>query len=206
MPENVGVISTSVFYHDLEDVIDRIDVSPEPSDLQSARGNIGDGKRYGIAFDVSSRLGFMGLPEALFSSGLVLQDSQVTDPFLGIGRRQSNNSRGFFRTSFRHDLTDWNLNYGINISHGFNGGSGRTRIDIDDIETETSEPQLSFFVEKRAFNGVTFRFESNNTLDSVRCRERIRYLGATANGIIEEIEDSCYGNGRKFALKIRSTF
>ena len=34
----------------------------------------------------------------------------------------------------------------------------------------------------------------------------IRYVGATAAGIVEEVEDSCNGTGVKYALKIRQTF
>jgi len=77
---------------------------------------------------------------------------------------------------------------------------------VDDIEIDENEPSLSLFFEKRAFGGTTFRFESRNVLDSENCRERIRYLGRTFDGIVEEIENSCSGTGRLYALKIRRTF
>ena len=57
-----------------------------------------------------------------------------------------------------------------------------------------------------AFGGVTFRLESMNVLDGERCWERTRYVGATADGILEEIENYCYAGGRKVALKIKTTF
>jgi len=206
LPENIGVLSSNIFYRDIEDVIDRIDVTIDPDNPISARGNIGDGERWGIRLDASTRLSFVGLPDALVTANLNLQDSRVIDPFLGVERRTRDNGRGWGNLGFRHDLTAWNMNYGFNYSNQINGGSGRTIIDVDDIEIETREPNLSLFVEKRAFGGTTFRVEAQNTLDSVFCRDRIRYLGATADGVVEEIENSCNGEGRQFALKVRRTF
>jgi outer membrane receptor for ferrienterochelin and colicin len=206
LPNNIGVLNSSVYYRDVEDVIDRIDVTTDPNNPQSARGNIGDAQRWGMRLGASSRLGYLGLPNALITANLSLQDSSVIDPFLGIERRLRWNSRGFAGMGFRHDLPDWNMNYGFNLANPLNGGSGRTTIDVDDIEIDENEPSLSLFVEKRAFGGTTFRFETRNTLDSVSCRERIRYLGKTVDGIVEEIENSCNGTGRIYSLKIRRTF
>ena len=205
LPNNVGVLSSGVYYRDIEDVIDRVDVSTGNT-LASARGNIGDAKRMGLNLNASTRLGFIGLPEAQITAGLGLSDSTVTDPFLGIERRMRNNGRGYRSLGFRHDLPAMNMNYGFNWGAPINGGSGRTFIDIDDIEVERNSPNLSLFLEKKAFGGTTFRFEANNTLDSEFCRERTRFVGATVDGIIKEIENSCNGSGRRFAMKIRRTF
>ena len=206
LPNSIGVLNTELYYRDLTDVIDRIDVSPSATDLQSARGNIGDGKRYGANFDASTRLGYLGVPNALLTLGLSLQDSQVTDPFLGTQRRLRRNGRWFGRANFRHDITEYNFSYGFSYFNFARDGSGLTQIDINDTETDIGEYGLNFFAEKQAFNGITFRFDIQNANNQIRCRERIRYVGATAAGIVEEVEDSCNGTGVKYALKIRQTF
>jgi outer membrane receptor for ferrienterochelin and colicin len=206
LPNDIGVLNSMVYYREIEDVIDRIDISTGPNNLASARGNIGDGTRWGMNLDASSRLGFIGLPNALLSLGFGASDSKVTDPFLGVERRLNNNGRGFGRMNFRHDVVAWNFSYGLNMGVPINGGSGRTQIDIIDIETERSEPNLNLFMEKKAFGGVTFRLDVQNATDSENCRERIRYVGATVAGIIEEIEDYCSGSGPKIAFKARHTF
>jgi len=206
LPNSTGVLNTELYYRDLTDVIDRIDVSPSPTDLQSARGNIGDGKRYGVNFDASTRLNYFGVPNALLSLGISLQDSQVIDPFLGTERRLRRNGRWFGRANFRHDITKYNFSYGFRYFNFARDGSGLTQIDIFDTETEIGEYGINFFAEKQAFNGITFRFDIQNANDQIRCRERIRFVGATATGIVEEVEDSCYGTGVKYALKIRQTF
>lgn len=87
LPDDVGVMSAELFYADHQDVIDRIDVSPSDDDLQSANGNIGDGTEYGLDLNASIRMGMIGLPNLLVSPSFIVQDSQVTDPFLGIERR-----------------------------------------------------------------------------------------------------------------------
>ena len=206
LPNSIGVLNTELYYRDLTDVIDRIDVSPSATDLQSARGNIGDGKRYGANFDASTRLGYLGVPNALLTLRLSLQDSQVTDPFLGTQRRLRRNGRWFGRANFRHDITEYNFSYGFSYFNFARDGSGLTQIDINDTETDIGEYGLNFFAEKQAFNGITFRFDIQNANSQIRCRERIRYVGATATGIVEEVEDSCNGTGIKYALKIRQTF
>lgn len=205
LPSNSGAVSAGLFYRDIEDVIDRVDVSTATS-LLSARGNIGDGKRYGVNLNASVRLGFLGLPNALLTTGLGLSDSSVTDPFLGTERRLRNNGRGFGSLGFRHDVPTLNLNYGFNLGNPINGGSGRAQVDIDDIEIERNETNLNMFVEKVAFGTTTLRLDARNVLDSRSCFLRLRYAGATADGLLEEIEDSCTASGPQMTLTVRRTF
>lgn len=206
LPNDIGVVNSQFFYRDMEDVIDRIDVSPSPDDLRSARGNIGNGKRYGLNLDVSVRLAMLGLPNALLTTGLGLRDSEVIDPFLGIKRRMRNNGRWSARMSFRHDITSLAMSYGLFYSNNSNDSSGRVEIDIIDIEQRRNQPNLSAFIEKKAFGNITFRFDAQNLTDNEFCRTRTRFVGATAGGIVEEIEDFCSGNGLKLVLKARTTF
>jgi outer membrane receptor for ferrienterochelin and colicins len=204
LPNDGGVLSSKVFYHDLTDVIDKIDVSTA-SKIQSANGNIGDGKRYGINLDASLRLGFIGRPDMLLTSGVQVEDSEVIDPFLGVKRRLRQAGRGSFRLGYRHDLTAMSLNYGFNYNHGFTGN--RKAYDIDKIEDYNSGDFLIAFVEKVGFMGLTYRFETMNIMEGERCRDRYRYVGGTiATGFLNEIEDSCSNTGIKYAIKIRGTF
>ncbi|MDE0733690.1 MAG: TonB-dependent receptor plug domain-containing protein [Gammaproteobacteria bacterium] len=206
LPNNLGVVNSQFYYRDIEDVIDKVDVSPTPNDLQSARGNIGAGKRYGLNLDVSTKLDALGLENALFSTGIGLRDSEVFDPFLGTTRRQRNNGRWSARANYRHDVTNLGFSYGLFYSHNSNGSSGRKEIDIIDIEERKNHPNMSGFIEKKAFGNYTFRLEANNLTDNQYCRTRTRFLGATAAGIVEEVEDYCNGNGLELSFKVRTTF
>ena len=206
LPNSIGVLNSEIYYRDYEDVIDRVDVSTEPDDLRSARGNIGGAYRYGMNLDASSRLGHIGLPSALLSLGISVQDSEVTDPFLNIKRRMRYNSRWFGRASFRHDITRWDMSYGFSYFNSDNDSNARQQIDINDIERDIRDYGLMLFFEKKAFNGITFRLDVRNANDPLRCRERTRFLGATIGGIVEEIENYCSQDGPVYALKVRHTF
>jgi len=205
LPDDNGVFNANLFYHDLEDVIDRVDVST-PTRIQSANGNIGNGERYGINIDGSLRLGFMNQPGILLTSRLQLEESSVTDPFLGIERRLSRQGKGSIRFGYRHDITAGrNTNYGFNFNHGFSGDN--IAWDIDKIEDYDQGDSLTVFFETVAWADFTYRFEAMNALDAERCRIRSRYTGGTiATGVLNEIEDSCSITGAKLAIKIRGTF
>ncbi|MDB4154961.1 TonB-dependent receptor [Gammaproteobacteria bacterium] len=206
LPNNIGVLNSRLYYRDVNDVIDRIDVSPSPDNLQSARGNIGDGTSYGLNLDASTQLSYLGLPNALLTMRLGLNESELLDPFLGIERRFKWSRRWSGRTDFRHDLNKYNLSYGFNYSTQAREGSNYNRIDVFDMEREIPDYNLNLFFEKRAFGGVTFRFDARNVNDRNFCRERARFDGATVDGIVEEIENSCRQPGVRYSLKIRNTF
>lgn len=202
LPNDAGVVSSRFFMRDLEDQIGRINASPNPDQPVSAAGNIGDAKRWGVYLDGSTRLGLLGLPDAMLSSSLYLFDSEVTNPILGTTERI--NGRGRAELGFRHDIVNWNLNYGFDYGHPLNGGE--RNIEVDTIDQTFHGRSLTMFVSTVLFDDVTFRVESNNTLDEETCRNRIRYNGSAAAGNISEIQNACWGSGQKLALKVRKTF
>ena len=206
LPNDLGVINSQIYYRDAEDHIDRIDVSPSPDDLRSARGNIGDGKWYGVSFDISAKLDPLKIRNALFTTRLRIRDSEFTDPFLGIKRRREGNGRWGLNMGFRHDLTSRRLTYGIDYSNDSNDGEGRKQFDIDDIEERLNQPSMSAYIEKRAFDNLTFRFESRNLTENQWCRRRTRFDGHIRDGQVREIEDYCSRSGIQLALRVRATF
>jgi outer membrane receptor for ferrienterochelin and colicins len=199
-----GVISSNIYYHDLEDVIDRVDVSTETT-IQSANGNIGDGERYGLSLNGSLRLNVIDQPGMLVTAGLNLESSSVADPFLGIDRRLNRQGRGDYSLGLRHDMPQRNVNYGFTYRNSIL--DGRKVFDIDRIESYNSDPFSILFIEYQGYEGMTLRFEASNPHESERCRVRLRYSGGTiATGALSEIEDSCSHAGEKYAIKIRGTF
>ena len=198
-----GVLNTNIFYHELIDVIDRVDVST-PDTIQSANGNIGDGERFGVALDGSYRFTSVGESQILLESGLRVEDSNVVDPFLGIDRRFSRQGRGEARVGFRHDFPARNFNYGFSWSHNFR--DGRIAYDIDKIESYNSGDWVRLFAETQGWAELIYRLEVFNPMENKRCRVRSRYLGGTiATGYLSEIEDSCSHTGPTIAIKIRGT-
>lgn len=204
LPNDVGVVDANIFYHDYTDRIERMDVSTSEDNLQSVNGNIGDGKAYGMNLNASIRMRMIDMPNLLVTSRLNVEDSEVRDPFLGIDRRFTFRNRGRLSLGFRHDITRWKMNYGMQWNNSFDGN--RKRYDVDDIELSAGDPFANAFVEVIAFGDITFRFDANSFTSGLRCRERQRFVGRISDGVLEEIEDQCSGSGRVISLSMNGTF
>ncbi|GJM11602.1 MAG: hypothetical protein DHS20C12_00050 [Pseudohongiella sp.] len=204
LPNDAGVLSAEFFYAQHEDVIDRLDVTTDESNLRSANGNIGDGTEYGMNLNASIRMGMINLPNLLVTTGLNLQDSEVTDPFLGIDRRFQLYQRGRFTLTFRHDIPEWRMNWGMQYFDRIDGGM--FRYDVDDIEFNVGEPRVNFFSEIRDSRGITYRLDLGALTNGTQCRRRSRYVGRIAANILEEIESRCTITGREISFKVNGTF
>ena len=204
LPSDAGVVRANYYFHHHKDFLQRIDVSPSEDDLRSAPGNIGTGDMWIFDIKASVRLGMFDLPNVLVTGRWSLRDSEVTDPFLGTERSFTNYPRGQFDIGIRHDLPGKKMNYGFNWNNRFDADI--TRYDIDDIESQWDDPYAAVFVEKVAFNNLTFRLDVENATDAQMCRERERYLGRISANIVEEVEYMCRGSGPVVSLKVSGTF
>ena len=204
LPNDVGVMSAEAFYASHQDVIDRIDVSPSDDNLQSANGNIGDGTEYGLDLNASIRMGMIGLPNLLVSPSFIVQDSQVTDPFLNVERRFKSYIRGQWRLTMRHDIPEWRFNWGLQNFDRVDGGL--FRYDVDDIEFDIGDPRYNLFAEYVDSRGLTHRLDIGNVSNNVRCRRRTRFVGRISDNILEEIEGQCTTTGVELSFKVTGNF
>ena len=88
LPNDAGVINTQLYYQTVFDVIDNVDVSRN-GEILSARGNTGDGRRYGLNLNNSLRLGFLNQPNMLLTAGFSLEEATHYDSILGKDRERS---------------------------------------------------------------------------------------------------------------------
>jgi len=204
LPNDVGVVSGGVFYHEHHDVIERIDVSTDEANIRSANGNIGDGEMWGMDLNANIRMRMINMPNLLLSATVRVVDSKITDPFLRVDRRFAFQARGFNSFGFRHDITRWGVNWGM---QWFNRHDGNIkRYDIDDIELVAGDPTALMFVEYIDKRGIAYRLDANGFTNDVSCRERQRFVGRISAGILEEIEDRCTGSGRTLVFKVSGNF
>ena len=202
LPNDGGVISSSISYSDIDNYIGRINATIDPEEPLSATGNVAPAKRWAMFNRASIRLNKLNLPNAILGMTLGLFDSEIIDPFLKTKQRIG--GRGFANLNFRHDITSLGLSYGIDYSHSIWGGN--YDIDIKTITRNDRERSLDLFVSKVWFEDWTFRLESDNTLDASRCRYRQRFNGTTIDGDISLIQDSCSSRYRRLNLSIQTTF
>jgi outer membrane receptor protein involved in Fe transport len=205
LPNDIGVLSARLYFEDWQDKIERLDVSISEDNLLSANGNIGDGTKYGLELNSSVRMRMIDMPNLLVTASISVEDSKITDPFLGTQRRFLFSNRGSSLLGFRHDIPKWNLNYGVSWNNSFDGN--RTRIDIDDIELSAGDPYWQSFVEWRGPFSMTYRLNASRLVNYGEfCRERQRFVGRASSGILEEIEDQCSSSGRTISLSVNGTF
>lgn len=202
LPNDAGVVSSSIFYADIDNYIGRINATVDPDEPLSATGNVGPAKRWGMFNRASLRLNYFNLPDAIVSATVGLFDSEIIDPFLKT--RQRTGGRGFGNFSFRHDITGLGLSYGIEYRHNIYGGY--YDIDIVTITRNDRQRSLDLFLQKVFFDDWTFRLESDNTLDASECRYRERFNGTTIDGTVALIQDSCSSRYRRLTLTVQTTF
>ena len=202
LPNDAGVLSSSIFHADIDNYIGRINATVDPEQPVSATGNVGPSKRWGWFNRASVRLNGFNLPNAIVSATLGLFDSEIDNPFTQTKERTG--SRGFGNFSFRHDIPNLGLSYGLEYSHSIWGGY--YDIDIVTITRNDRERSLDLFVQQVLFDDWTFRLESDNTLDASRCRFRQRFDGTTIDGTIALIQDSCSSRYRRLTLTVQTTF
>jgi outer membrane receptor for ferrienterochelin and colicins len=205
LPNDIGVVSGRLYFEDWHDRIERLDVTVNENQLQSANGNIGDGEKYGLELKASIRMRMIGMPNLLVTAVQEMEDSKIKDPFLGTERRMLFSWRGRNTLGFRHDIPNLSLNYGVNWMNMFDGN--RARYDIDDIEYGAGDPFWGAFVEWVSPTNMTFRLDAQKFVNNGEfCRERQRYAGRISSGILEEIEYQCSTSGPTVSLSMTGTF
>ena len=202
LPNDGGVLSSSISHTDIDNYIGRINATVDPDQPLSATGNVAPAKRWSMFNRASIRLGRLNLPDAILGLTIGLFDSEIIDPFLQTEQRLG--GRGFVGINFRHDITPLGLSYGIDYSHSIWGGI--YDIDIKTITRNDRERSLDLFVSKVWFDDWTFRLESDNTLGASRCRFRQRFDGTTIDGSLALIQDSCSSRYRRLTLSVQTTF
>jgi outer membrane receptor for ferrienterochelin and colicin len=164
-----GVIGVNVFYRKIDDLIEIADtgderVEDEGSEVEEAfpilqPRNVGDGEVYGIEFDLSTDLAFVGLPDTGVFGNLSLLDSDVDDAFGS--RRFNNQSDVVFNFGVIQNLRRLGAAFGATYRKQ---GSAYSRIVGEEVTT-TYGADLEVFVEKRFGDSFTIRAVGSNLLN-----------------------------------------
>lgn len=167
-----GVAGVNVFYRDVADVIEvfntGLDAEGPPDDptpdvfIYSPR-NTGDGRVYGVEFDLSTSLGFVGLENTGVFLNYSWLDSEIDDelsPILG-SRAFNSQADSVFNIGFIQDLPNLGASFGMTYR---DQGDAFSRVVTEEVETAYGA-DLEFFVEKRIGERFTVRLTGSNLLD-----------------------------------------
>lgn len=165
-----GIFGVNVFYRDIDDLIEQV-VLLDPvtgNALEGSEGpgtfvyqpqNVGNGKVWGVEFDLSSDLGFIGLPNSGVFGNVSWLDSEITD-FLG-ERRFNDQSKYVYNFGFIQNLPQVGAAFGATYRKQ---GAAFGRVIAEEVRT-TYGAELEVFVEKRFGKNLTIRAVGSNLLD-----------------------------------------
>ncbi len=163
-----GVFGVNVFYRDIKDLLEiyntgvRGSADDPPSDIAwvfSAR-NTGDGKVYGIEFDLSTPLSFIGMDNTGVFVNYSYLDSEVSDEF---GKRRFNSqAESVFNVGFIQDIPTFAASFGMTYRKQ---GEAYSRVVGEEVTT-TYGADLEAFIEKRIGKNTVIRLTGSNLLDA----------------------------------------
>lgn len=167
-----GVIGVNVFYRDVTNLTELATVLETDGTVEEGSEgegtvvltprNTGDGQVYGIEFDASFSLAFLGLPNTGVFGNLALLDSKITDEF---GERRFNDQSKFvYNFGAIQNLPDFGAAFGATYRKQ-GGAFGRL---VGEEITTTYGADLEIFVEKRFGDSLTIRAVGSNLLDGTK--------------------------------------
>jgi len=221
-----GIFGVNVFYRDVKDLIEVYNtgayseqaledyqevlddggtVAEAEEELTSfvlSAQNIGDGKVWGIEFDLSTPLTFIGLDDTGVFLNYSWLDSEVDDE---LGSRRFNSQTDYvFNVGFIQDLPTWNASFGVTYRKQ---GDAYSRVIGEEVTT-SYDGDLEAFVEKRFGKSLVVRFTGSNLLDAEK-KEVFNKFNTLADQIdrdYDEFEVEAESAGPVFQLIARYAF
>lgn len=169
-----GIAGINFFYRDVKDLIELVNTGdfgsetdfndpedPDDDDITWVYQprNIGSGKVYGIEFDLSTDLSFIGLPNTGVFGNVSWLDSEVKD---ALGSRRFNDQSNYvYNFGFIQDFPRYGAAFGATYRKQ---GPAFGRVIAEEVRT-TYGADLEIFVEKRFGKNLTIRAVGSNLLD-----------------------------------------
>ena len=201
-----GIVGINFFYRDVKDLIELTNTGEEGSEGEGTfvytPMNVGDGKVYGVEFDLSTDLGFIGLPNTGLFGNLSWLDSEITDE---LGERRFNNqSKYVYNFGFIQDFPSFGAAFGATYRKQ---GAAYSRVIAEEVTT-TYGAELEVFVEKRFGKKFTIRAVGSNLLNGAK-RETFNKFDNLADQVdrnFDEYELESEKAGPVFQLIARMAF
>jgi outer membrane receptor protein involved in Fe transport len=203
-----GVVGINAFYRDIDNLIEETNTGDEgsagPGTFIYTVENVGSGKVYGLEFDLSTPLDFIGME----STGVFLNyswlDSEITD-FIG-ERRFNSQSDYVLNVGFTQDIPTWQLAFGATYREQ---GEAYSRVLAEEVTTSYGG-DLEIFVEKQVASNIVVRLTGSNLLDSSKDETFNKYENIAKQEIGDldggEYEIETESSGPVYQLVMRVAF
>ncbi len=201
-----GIAGINVFYRKVNDLIELTNTGVEGSEGAGTfvyqPQNIGDGKVWGVEFDLSTDLGFVGLPDTGVFGNISWLDSKIIDEF---GKRRFNGQSEYvYNFGVIQDIPSVGAAFGA--TYRKQGGAFDRTVGEEVFTTYGAD--LEVFVEKRFGKSFTIRAVGANLLNGAK-REtfnKFTTTGTQATGTFDEYELESEKAGPVFQLMARYAF
>ncbi len=159
-----GVVGLNAFFRDVTDLIEDVNTGLEgsggPGTFIESIDNVGDGQVYGLEFDLSTPLDFIGMETTGVFLNASWLDSQVEDV---LGERRFNDQSDYVvNFGFTHDIPAWGAAFGASYRKQ---GDAFGRVYAREVATSYGA-DLEVFIEKQIFSNTVIRLTGSNLLDS----------------------------------------
>ena len=201
-----GVVGLNFFYRDVTDLIETVNTGVTGSGgagtFVYSIDNVGDGKVWGLEFDLSTPLTFMGLENTGVFFNYSWLDSEITD-FAG-DRKFNNQSDYVYNIGVIQDIPTWNAAFGITYRKQ---GDALSRVELEEVKTSYGA-DLEVFVEKRFGKNFVLRLTGQNLLDSSKDEifDKFGNLADQASRSYDEYELETERAGPVFQIVARYAF
>jgi outer membrane receptor protein involved in Fe transport len=132
----------------------------DPDSWLYTSGNVGDGKVYGVEFDLAAPLTAVGLPNTGVFANYSYVKSEVMD-FMG-ERRFNDQAKSVVNVGFIQQLPMWGASFGATYRKQ---GDARSRVLGEEVLVRYGD-ELDLFVEKTFGRKISVRLSANNLLDA----------------------------------------
>lgn len=191
---DLGSLTLTGFHEEIRDLVD---VLPAANGRESI-GNIGSARRTGVEFEGTLPLSPVLRGGRLDFSGFV-QDTNVTDPVTGLGRRLTDLRNWEVETQFRQDFPQSKFSWGGVLVVG----SNEAFFGVDELDTNQRQIDLDVFAEITRFGGLRFRLELGNAFVNGRIRNRRVFDGLRGINplLFREFRDQNFGYRVTFSVR-----
>ena len=159
-----GVVGINAFYRDITDLIEETNTgvvgSAGAGTFVYTVDNVGDGQVWGVEFDLSTPLDFIGMETTGVFLNYSWLDSSIND-FIG-ERRFNDQSDYVLNVGFTHDIPTWGAAFGATYREQ---GDAVSRVLAEEVVTSYGG-DLEVFIEKQIFSNTVIRLTGSNLLDS----------------------------------------
>jgi hypothetical protein len=121
------------------------------------------------------------------------------DPFTGESRRLSGEPAWEYAIGLRHDITRWELGYGIDLADE----DVSYTFDIEETDRRDQDVRLGLFVEKRLGEKLLLRLSGFQLLGNDRTRRRETFEDPLGERRRESVEQRTRERGPEIRLTLR---